>query len=554
MASIHHRAQVISIAIGLAAIATVGACTQIPSDGSEDIGSSQQAIVKPPEPACASGEIDPSRSLLVTDPQVLDRFALQPVLDQIIALASVSGPGSLELYQRWWDSQNAAPGVFPDAIHCNSEVTPAGAPAINGFPIQCPRNEGALATSNPFVSGPDFMKPIAVVNRFDLAPTDGSHCGEYRIIYAKKSGETDILNRNLIIFEAVLPNPDPSCGVAACRPVAEHWASLSADPDPVSRADAIEDFYFNGLPGFAPVIHPAHYGMNASGGGYGSTSRGQIRTNQFMPGPNQQIWQLREFQLARTCSGGPIGTFPIDPVPVDGPAVIELGEEEPPQDQELIEASNCRLAFKPVTVKNNPFGALFNFTSTEPRAAPFRDHFISDVEPLSDNSVAGMGMATPDLFNAGQSNSQGQENEYRVHLNNGGAGNPFIQSIGLELGSLDRGDLLTDNIADRATTQSCAGCHQLSNDDRLGGIVDPKWPRSAAPPVAVGVSFVHVSESSAVSLALRHVFLPRRKQILASFLDATCGHTCTTCGDEKGIQVLGSAPLDGMTLGGSKTH
>ena len=32
------------------------------------------------------------------------------------------------------------------------------------------------------------MIPVAVFNRFDLTPTDGSICGEHRIVYAKASG------------------------------------------------------------------------------------------------------------------------------------------------------------------------------------------------------------------------------------------------------------------------------------------------------------------------------------------------------------------------------
>ena len=33
----------------------------------------------------------------------------------------------------------------------------------------------------------DFF-PVALFNRFDLAPEDGAHCGEYRIVYAMHDG------------------------------------------------------------------------------------------------------------------------------------------------------------------------------------------------------------------------------------------------------------------------------------------------------------------------------------------------------------------------------
>jgi hypothetical protein len=45
---------------------------------------------------------------------------------------------------------------------------------------------------------------VGLFNRFDLAPFDGSHCGEYRIVYAKHSGIANSLARNMIIFEAAL--------------------------------------------------------------------------------------------------------------------------------------------------------------------------------------------------------------------------------------------------------------------------------------------------------------------------------------------------------------
>src|SRR5690349_16811 len=83
-----------------------------------------------------------------------------------------------------------------------------------------PTPEGALAQSNPFT--PPQYVPLALTNRFDLAPANGANCGQYRAIYARRTNvETDRLH---IIFEATLPNPDPAAGLAGCRPVAEFWA------------------------------------------------------------------------------------------------------------------------------------------------------------------------------------------------------------------------------------------------------------------------------------------------------------------------------------------
>jgi hypothetical protein len=513
-----HQA-LLRFAMVLGCAAPLSACADVvdePPD--EPIASIEQAS------SCSSApSIDPARSLLVTDPAVLARFPLQTVLATLLSESGTSGQTPLELYRRWWDSQNTAAGAaFPDAIHCDDQKNASGAPSINGFPIQCPRNEGSLVTSDPFLDSPlnpHYMKAVAVVNRFDLAPLDGSHCGEYRIIYAKRSGAINPTDRNLVIFEAALPNPKPSCGLAGCRPVAEFWASLSAMSDPQARADAIEEFYYDGLPGFDPPLLPENLGLPTHG-----RRRGQIRTNQFMAGLNEPIWQLREFRLNLSCA-----------------------------------PSGCRLVFEPATVKNNPFGALFNVYFNEPRTAGFQSAFIGQVGALAPQNANSISMATSDLYNAGQSNSQtastqGAENEYGAHLIAGGPLNSFMQSINAELASRQRTDLNAVNIADRATTQSCGGCHELSSGDPLGGtkgLLPFTWPSHTAP-----LAFVHVNESSQPSKPLKDVFLPHRKQVIETYLASA---PCNGCGGAAAAQIEAardaSIPGTGAaTIGGSFTH
>jgi len=75
-------------------------------------------------------------------------------------------------------------------------------------------------------------------------------------------------------------------------------------------------------------------------------------------------------------------------------------------------------------------------------------------------------------------------------------------------------NLTVQNILDRATTQTCAGCHQLSagSHAQLGdGVV---WPSS--------LGFVQINEQSLLSPALVNSFLPRRSQVLSSFLNSQC--------------------------------
>lgn len=139
---------------------------------------------------------------------------------------STGGPGGTDaasLFSQWWDTQN-------DALH--SVTGEACSSEINGFPVDCPRQEGILATADPFggASMDDFF-PIGLVNRFDTLPSDSAHCGQYRIVYGKRPNPfVGLLDQVLVIFEAQMPNPDPGAGIAGCKVVAEIWPALRVYP------------------------------------------------------------------------------------------------------------------------------------------------------------------------------------------------------------------------------------------------------------------------------------------------------------------------------------
>lgn len=485
---------------GLSAPLLLGGCGV---EGDADaIAASSAAVCVPPPPVA----VDPRRSLAVTDLSIVNdaRFSFQRVMQQLVTSAGASN-SALDVYSRLFDSNNPAPGFVAGAQHCNDARDPSGSPAINSYAITCPRQEGALAGPgrNPFCvgAGCDPYIPIALTNRFDLAPADGSHCGEYRIIFGKRSAAAAPApnNRNLIIFEAVLPNPNPSCGLQACRPVADFWASLSTMANPVDRANALERFYFSGLPGFAPVIQAAHY----------SSGAGQIRTNQFMTAVAGQPWQLQEHKLVLPAAA----------------------------------CATCTLGTQRVTVKTNPFAALFNPASARPEAVSFQSAlsttgFVSQVPNLATNNINTFFMSINDTFNGGQSTeAPGLDSDYPAQF--GAAPSPFRTAIRAKLASI--GSALTPaNIVDRAQTQSCAGCHQLSNNRNLGGGL--VWPPS--------LGFVHISEVQqelcnggpcwTLSPALKNVFLPARKQTLETFLNTTA---CLTCGASITARAAGPAPL-----------
>lgn len=414
------------------------------------------------ELACPVPAIDAARSLAVTDPTVLAKFRFHRVMNAIMASANATN-NSLSTYRAWMDT-------FDDCLD------------PQGYGVQCPReNELELSTLNPFATtGPRFA-PVALTNRFDLAPKSGSNCGEYRIVFALVDSPGD---RAFLIFEGRLPNPTPSQGLAGCAPVADFWASLSTDESASSRATKLEQFYFTGLVAegvtFAPVVAAQSYGLAPDGSTAGS---GQIRTNMFVDAANWGEWNLREFRLAKAC---------------------------PATDA-------CELSVQWVKVKNNPANEVFS--GTHPNATMFLDEFPSEVAALQSSPATAITMSTRNVYNEFESVSQRTDVVYRSF-----ASAPLRSRI---QGAITNPALTVDNILDRATTQTCAGCHQLSNNRGLGdGVI---WPSS--------LGFVHINESGALSSALTQKFLPRRAAVLGDFLQARCDGSPL-------------APDDGLTLSG----
>lgn len=420
--------------------------------------------------------VDPRRSLAVTDEVILARFSFEEVMNQLAERSGVPGLTGLRLYQEWWDSQRKAPGLGLGGPHCDDERLPDGKPGFNGYTYACAREEWRQALENPFIqpaTNPEAYVPIGLFNRFDLAAVDGSDCGEYRIVFARRSGITDSRMRNLIAFEAVLPNPSPETGLEGCREVARFWAELSREPDAAVRAEALHRFYFEGLGTFPPAIHMDHFG-NATAHG-----TGQVRTNQFM----QATWTLREFRLRKRCTGG-----------------------------------TCVMRFEPDTVKTNPAGVLFSAKQEHPLKEAFSEVLASQVGSLTTNDMLRYTLDLEDRFNSGQSNSSGTENLYVHQLGSGAS--PLRTKLQERLGVLGS-PLTAANLVARAQTLSCAGCHQLSTGASLGGGLT--WPSKTT-----RFTFVHVSERTmeegpdgprfGLSEPLVGTFLPPRQRLLEDFL------------------------------------
>lgn len=451
-------------------LATIGLVTGCIADDDLATGESRGEV----QPAV---HVDPRRSLVVTEQAILARFPLQRVLDQLVAQSGVAGLDARGLFHQWWDTQNPGPGLGAGP-HCNDVVADVLGPVLNGFPYPC-RAEGALAAVDPFINAgtnPDEYIPIALFNRFDLTPGDASNCGEYRIVYARRAGQSNTAQRNLIIFEMALANPHPQQELKGCRKIVDFWAGLTDQNDVTARADALEQFYFTGIPSIDPVVSVDHLGG-------GPTGAGQIRTNQFIQETvTPRIWDLREFKLRRTCSG-----------------------------------TTCTaMTVVPVTVKTNPFGGLFRADSPDARAPAFQAAFLDQVPALAASDLASIDFAISDTFNAAQSPSSGTENNYVTQLAASPGG--FRDQIAARLAAI--GSALTpEDVVARAQALSCAGCHRLDNNLAIGGGL--VWPASAG--------FVHVSERDTetvdgqprfvISPALVNAFLPKRQQVMEDYLN-----------------------------------
>ncbi|MCA1373585.1 MULTISPECIES: hypothetical protein [unclassified Bradyrhizobium] len=399
-----------------------------------------------PQPAIAP-IIDVRKSIFVTDENIMEKLTFAEVMDQLAKQGGDPKTDKLALFQQWWDTQAAAPGKVTGP-HCE--------PSLNGFPFICPRLEANEANSDPFTNpnGEQGYSAIAYSNRPDLAdPANPVDCGEARVVFARNSGKSSATNRNLIIFEARLPNPKPNLGMDGCFEIQQFWRELS-NINQDERGTRLKDFYLNGIPskGIAPVIHVDHY----------AAGTGQIRTNQFMNPNGPFIWTLREFKLQQLQPG---------------------------------------LRVVPVTVKTNPDPSLFSGNAPIDLQAAFLARLAEQFDNLRGNGVessaAAFGLRLPeasdDQFNPFEGN-EGQDvvGSVTKAFNSSSLIGSFITA---KLSELKRPGspgtaLTTADIVQRIQTQTCAGCHHFSNGQPLGGGAG-NWPSSLGPP---GLAFVHQSE------------------------------------------------------------
>jgi hypothetical protein len=432
-------------------------------------------------------------SILVSDVETTSEIKFSEVMQQ---LAERGGVTKRDLFRQWWDTAGQASGGLGLGPHCDDESAPQGevvknsaTSTRNGFPYRCPRLERYEASSDPFAdeSAPEGYSAIAFSNRFDLIGADvpdpkrpwrmmTPDCGEYRIVFARNSGKRDseknisAFNRNLIIFEARVPNPEPANGVRGCRPILDFWHRLSDKAIGASaRGKLLHDFYLKGLPRYhvGPVVDIAHYTFGT----------GQIRTNQFLhndSGPDAPFdWTLREFK-----------------------AVVQ---------------SDGRLRIVPDTAKTSPGNDLFRSGSVDPRVFSLALDIRAQIGRLLGaagpaNGAGDINSIGFSLSNTGVNAFEGDESDLdRVKLGDVSAAfmpNPVLSATIQDALNAAGSDLTPTNVVNRIRTQTCAGCHHYSGNpydgpgaDLGGGAV---WPDKAAQvnedPEHPAMDFTHVSE------------------------------------------------------------
>jgi hypothetical protein len=422
--------------------------------------------VSPVQPPTITS-LDARRSFVITDLAILSGFTFERVLDQLTAGTNTT---AAQLYRQWFDTQNPKPGkADPAGPHCDDFMV-NGQPTFNGFPRRCPTSEGSLAAT-PFTSG-EYI-PIAVVNRFDQTTPDGSNCGQYRMVFARKVPKGQRLH---IIFEAVLPNPTPGSGLSGCRAVALFWAGLSKIDAAAERRAKIESFYFDGLAGFRPVVHPENF-TAASGGG--------IRTTQLGAEARARMYQ---FRIAKDCVGG-----------------------------------GCTVRMAPDGLPNLPFGRLFDSSVDTSQQRAFQDAFVGQVPNLAVRDANEYFMAIPAEFLLGESNPLDGELAFvfdtpfnRSKMTSPAFRNRIVQALS-SIGST----LTPEQIIQRAESQNCVGCHTLSGAVGEGVV----FPHSIDGIQQITEDALEDGELGVlsryqISPALRDVFVPHRIKILIDFLNS----------------------------------
>ncbi len=395
----------------------------------------------------------PERVLLESNVDAVGGVSLDSVFKALANNGGRTGDGNL-LFQQIFDSYATADQAqLPGAVHCGDETTD-GVPTLNGFPIDCNRAEAQ------HVNGMGSFFATAFVNRIDLAPANGAHCGQQRMIFASNS-----LNRAFMILEAQVPNPTPELGIEGCRPLAQFWLDQNNEPDAKVRGQRLAQAFLQGGVKGLEQFGAFYTAENLTVGS------GQIRTNQFDSFP----WTLREFKLA-----------------LDGDSLTAI----------------------PFPVAESPNGALWNEDSGLPQGPACRESFLSALDGVLTDNLSLMSFVVDSACKNSESRNDFSE-DYVSQLSPGFRGQ--IQDKLASIGS----SLSAEDVASRARfAGSCMGCHNEASGSFLGNDLFAPFATDF-PQVLEFAQQCGNGESGncfSTSNGLKTVFLPGRLQVLSNLL------------------------------------
>jgi hypothetical protein len=519
-------------------------------------------------------DADRHLSLLITDVDIVSKVQFSAVFDSLISTFRQAGGDPDEtkemLFHQLWDSENKKPGLIEPTTtpHCDDQTAPGAGDigSMNGFTFRCPRFEGDLANgvgvpydaknnaspfstdvgdtpfddANPYAgesARANSYSAVAISNRFDLLslPTHIAggkvrypDCGEIRLIFARNSGVSvgqkndmmilgDQFKRNLIAFEARIPNPDQTPQDETefpngCVPLLEFFRELS-DPQlsNADRAELLTPLIFKGDIDRMSNKKPAafsHLSRPVADFRNFQPDAGQIRTDEFLnklinvvhpppppksiydpPGKstttNEEIpqdWTLREFRLAKTKSG-----FLL--------AVPDTVKSTP--GREILAAKG------PLPSSGDPTRVLMSAIVSqlpELSGGAASDGAFPNVADVGSITFPKLGQ-TAATFEGDSSNQDRGDivAGYKAGMGSVAAFNtPINDALAAINAKLSAGaSLSATNMIDRLRTQTCAGCHQFSDTvlkiplgknppDQIFGFDDPGslgvgavWPTKA---------------------------------------------------------------------------
>lgn len=439
--------------------------------------------VEPPPPPDPCEDIAGMKrpSVIETNTDAVQFLTLRDVFNAMAINEGFSTDGET-LYKQIIDSYASADEArLPDAVHCGDETT-NGEPSLNGYRLDCNRQERFQFDNL------DLWTPTAFVNRFDLAPESGAHCGQQRMVFANNTQ-----GRMFFIVEAQIPNPHPELGIEGCAPLAQFWADQVDIESPKFRGERLANAFLNGDPdlqaqGFSPFVKASNY----------TVGTGQIRTNNFDDG----LWTLREFKLAT--DSGEVKAIPFP-------------------------------------VAEAPNGGLWNDNVSLEQGDFCREAFLTSLQGVLVDEPGAMTFVVPQECKDAESRNT-FEQDYPSQMSQGsGALIDQIDAVveGTGLSAFD--------IAARAAfSGSCIGCHneQLGRD--LGRGVSAPFSLDF---VHVG-EFTETcpdgnSQCFATSSGLKDTFLPHRLDVLSRVVDVNMPPACGG-GVDPGFDagVGSSAPVD----------